>query len=493
MKRRIPWRVVALLLVAWGLLTIRIGAPWVGHHSSGGGKIHAIVRNYQLYGVAELHFMQVTNEGPVTPENRHVNVHHPPLLAWITALWAVPAGLSEVTVRYVWVASMMIAAAAFYVFIRRLYGWERALYSLIFLIFSPMFAFFGRTINHGSLGLGFVMPFAAVLVNWLRRHTSERWWALAVLGCLAVWTFWGGVLYVAWLGLAALMLARISQRRKVIALGTFIGLGFLAMFAFYQLQHPETFQDMTRTFLWRSSDSAFTADSESFTISQFISREFQHLNLLATPSLLILGALGFGRLIRAGSRRSKGIILALIGAGLSYILVFRNGAYIHDHYSLFLAVSLPILASLAFWKIEGAKMGQRLIIRALQIGAVFTFFISTAVIIFLFHLIAYNPLYILDEHGYDEKIIPAMTLSEKIAERSRPEDEVWLNLANRYRPVGFYAFRNIQWNVTPEEAVARAEARENVVYVYCDATDFLPEVLSAYDSVWDVCHFVRLG
>jgi hypothetical protein len=69
------------LTVAWGLLTIRLGAAWFGHHDWSGVWVHTVVRNWQLHGAWNLRLMQVANYGPATPETYDLYNHRPSLTA----------------------------------------------------------------------------------------------------------------------------------------------------------------------------------------------------------------------------------------------------------------------------------------------------------------------------------------------------------------------------------------------------------------------------
>jgi 4-amino-4-deoxy-L-arabinose transferase-like glycosyltransferase len=119
-------RLIALLIEAWGLLTIRLGAAWFGHHDWNGVWVSSAVRNYRLYGAWNLHLMQVLNPGPATPETYNIYNHRPPLAMWAMALAAVALGLSEASLRFVTASAMLICTAALYTLSRRLHGPARA-------------------------------------------------------------------------------------------------------------------------------------------------------------------------------------------------------------------------------------------------------------------------------------------------------------------------------------------------------------------------------
>jgi len=79
--------IIIVLLIMWGLLTIRIGAPWFGHHDTNGVVFMTTARNYELYGASELHLLPLLNyEIPAQPEDYNFYLHHPPMISWVLAL-----------------------------------------------------------------------------------------------------------------------------------------------------------------------------------------------------------------------------------------------------------------------------------------------------------------------------------------------------------------------------------------------------------------------
>lgn len=89
-------RLILLLLLVWGLLVIRLDAPWYGLQEAPRTWVPAGVRNYQTYGLEATGLMVIRNTDPADPADFQYYSHHPPLIIWLPALIAIPVGFNEV-------------------------------------------------------------------------------------------------------------------------------------------------------------------------------------------------------------------------------------------------------------------------------------------------------------------------------------------------------------------------------------------------------------
>ncbi len=210
--------------------------------------------------------MQVLNPAPTTPDQFHYYQHHPILTAWVSALFSSVAGLNEVSMRMVSILASMISITAFYVICRRLYGARVGWWGAAFYAASPMIAYFGRMSNHELLTLMFLMLFTCILINWLRKPSRVRWWALLIFGILAVWTAWAALFFIALFVLLTLWIGSRAQRQAMIVLGGLTVLSVIGLVAFYQAQWSGTIADLIEVFIWRSSPTTLRRGSQSFTM-----------------------------------------------------------------------------------------------------------------------------------------------------------------------------------------------------------------------------------
>lgn len=170
LRRKFPFLLIFILLVAWGFLTLNIANQWVGHQDANGAWISLAVRNYHWHGFFALNGMIDQNPEIVGVSSPYL--HHPPLAVWLFALPTIFAGYDEAVIRFGAASCTLIGGAALFVLARRLAGQRFALWSTAFYLLTPMTAYFGRMPDHEAPALMFVILFAALLVNWLRRQRA---------------------------------------------------------------------------------------------------------------------------------------------------------------------------------------------------------------------------------------------------------------------------------------------------------------------------------
>ncbi|MCC6803155.1 MAG: glycosyltransferase family 39 protein, partial [Anaerolineae bacterium] len=341
MTRKFPFPLILVLLAAWVFLTLNIGNPWVGHQDANGAWISVAVRNYHWHGFFALNGIIDQNPdivGVVSPY-----LHHPPLAVWLFTLPTAFAGYGEAVIRFGAASCTLLSGAALYVLARRLAGRQFALWSAAFYLLTPMMMYFGRMPDHEAPALLFIILFAAVLVNWLRRPTRREWWALVVLTVLGAWTAWGALIVIGILGLMALVYTK--RRAAVVMLGIVALAAVAALLGYYTYFYPNTGMDLIDAFVWRTSSTALDAEGETFAVGAYILRLLLRLITLYTPTVCVLGVIGAWYARRRGLL--TGMVSALVAAGIAYVLVFRNAAYIHDYYLLYLAPGLALVAGAA--------------------------------------------------------------------------------------------------------------------------------------------------
>jgi 4-amino-4-deoxy-L-arabinose transferase-like glycosyltransferase len=460
-------RIVILLLLMWALLMINLGRPWLGHHDANGVWISSAVRNYHLYGPREVGFLVTTNRAPVdNPDELDYYIHHPPLIVWSVALAGIPFGQSEAAARWLAASATLISLAAFYVAARRLAGNRYALLCVALYGLTPMIAYFGRMPNHEPLALAFIMLFLAIFINWLRRPTTGRWLALAILAVLAMWTAWASAFLLAALGLIGLIYGRPAQRLAVVGLGVMTLLGGLSVIGFYEWQRPGAIDRLADAFIWRTSNVQLRPGDESFTALEFIVVQLAHLVPLAGPLLLTAGGLG---LLMSGWRPvARAVTGALMLGGLAYIVVFSNASYIHDYYKIYLLPGLALAAAMTIMRGFSARRGRRFM-RPIIVGLAISSLLIGVVFFWGLHRSAQRD-YLIE-------------LSEALNQQTTETIAIAGNLpAERGLLIDFYAWRAIRWQVAPEEVTRLAsETAGGITYIYCatDAEDH-PDGLADY-------------
>jgi 4-amino-4-deoxy-L-arabinose transferase-like glycosyltransferase len=472
------FRIVILLLFAWFLLTLNVDAGWFGHHDSSGAMLHIMARNYRYYSAAKIGFMPVTNYAPTTPDNYQYHTHHPFLTAWTMGAAAGLFGMEEITFRFAAACATMIAVVAFFVLCRRLYGTRWAWWSAVFLVLTPMVAYFGRMPHYAPFALMYLMLFSGELAQWLRRPTRRRWLALAIFALCAVWTSWATVFFLVGFGLLVMWAGTNYHRVRMVILGIVTLAGVVLYVLYYQTQRPDTIEDLANTFLWRSSATsvetlvehevlAEVSPDVTFTTVEWITQQFVDLFIFVTPGVLLLSVAGVAPAWRRGTRLGRGFLVALSGSELVYLLVFRNASFVHDFYKIYLIPAAAITAAaalLAGWSNPQVKRWAR----PTLVGLLATSVIFGGAMLYKLHTV-----------NSSEQL---SELAQAIATHTTQDELVIANFDDWKFTLGYYTARHIDFDVAADQALERAGREPVALYVFCTEADTgYPNALAPYN------------
>lgn len=477
MKFRQHWFGVALLLAAWALLTINLGARWYGHQDANGQWISAVMRNYALYGAAEMNFMPVINAGPIESEADFMYNLHPPLMLWLIALLTVPAGLSEAVVRFVPICFTLLGIALFYALSRRLYSAQQARWSAALFTFTPMLLYFGRMPNYEAFTVPLLLAYVVALYDWLRQPTRTAWSALMILSWLTAWVDYAVLFLTAAFALLAWFSVPPKRRLAVVIIAAMPFIATLAHVAFYAYQWNGVIAALLDRFVWRTSSVAMQAETGAFSAFDYSFKTFVRLVILYTPAGVFLGVVGAGMAARRRWDWGAKIMFTWLGGAFAYLLFFRNASFIHDYYFVYLAPPLALAASVALLASRGRRRWQ---------GYLRAAALSAGVVSLIFGASFFSQM-----HQSADK--PERTaLIESVRAHTRQDDVILSNLTLDYPVIDYYAFRNLTYFVEPEQALERAETAR-VIYLYCGGE--LPAALAAHTPYAEAagCAYFRLG
>jgi hypothetical protein len=481
-KHKLSIALIALLLVIWGILTIRVDARWYGIQEAPRIWVPAAIRNYHEYGLKTTGLMVIRDVQPTTPENFEYYSHHPPTIIWLPALFTEALGFNELAVRIGFIYATLLSAALFYVLVRRLYDARLAIWATAFYGLTPVTAYYGRVPAHDLLGLVVIFAFAAILVNWLHRPTRARLIALIILAWMAVWTAWTAIFFVGTLGLAGMWLGNKSQRRAIVGFGVVTIIAFIALMGFYQLQWSGSIDSILDAFVWRASNASDDPGTASFTIFQFIAVTLAHTMVLVSIGVFIKSVGGIFALRKRRWDIANIFTLALFMGGLIYQLVFRNASYVHDYYKLMFIPSIAIAAA-AFWVYAHQRPRKR-ILRPIVDGLLIVSVLMSVAVLFIMH------------HSGHRPWITAVT--DWINANANDEDRIMTHLVGKdnMMPLRFYTYRVIDEGVDFADAQQiAADASVRVIYIYCptiDSTDTL-QITGDYQTIpADECQLILL-
>lgn len=387
-RRHAPFALVFALAVA--LLSINVTTPWHSLHEDNGLLFMSAAINHIRFGLgytkgqdyfdlAAIHFVygaggiepqgvsaaneiQYFRSGPAQPV---LYGHHPPLLGLTIAVSLLTFGYSFWAVRLAPILFTLAALLLFYrlmalLFAARPDATRLATFASALFISFPIAAYYGRDVAHEAPTLCWALGLALCYTQW--RRSGRAGWLWGMAGCAALGMGYGWpMLFFAWLtpALDALGERRLDGR---LALAT-AGVGTLVCgLVVTQIAWADGWSLGTLQQAFTLRSTSFGAALPQFAHTPWIPWaivllyyniiDFSPLALLALlPALLFLWA----QIRREGlSLRVRALLLFGLG-GLAHILVFREGAYLHDYWQFYL---IPFYAMLLAW--SGDALAHRL-------------------------------------------------------------------------------------------------------------------------------------
>lgn len=451
-QTKIQFQVVLILLLGWGLVTFLIGDDFYNLRDTPFVWIPSAARNYERYGIEQIggavvrdaHFQDDISQ-------LHIYSHHPPLLAWLPALFSRVAGESELALRFIPSAITMLSFSLFYVLVRRLYNKSIAIVALFLFVANPMVLYFLSGFGHDTYGIAAAIAYTTIFINWLRKPVLIRFTALIIMTILCVWTAWPAVFFVATIGVAGMFLGNNQHRIGVVILGIVSIASFLIMMLLYELWSPTSITSILDAFIWRTSTASNVVDSESFSLLQWLYTTIIHIGYYGTFGILLLSVWGLHLLTKRSNKVTLIYVVSLFLSGLLYIIVFRNASYVHVYYKAFL---MPALCISAAFVVTYLRKSVNLRKRALIDGLLFSIIIQG---IFVMYISLVNPheatlkqvVEFINDNHEDAEVIYILF----------PEAFYRSNLVIEY-----YTDVKVNWNLFLEEL---SETEEDFLYILC--------------------------
>lgn len=296
-----------------------ISKPFIGHHDWNGVFYSNIARNYLRFGLIGTKLGQVTNFGFDQAQNFYT--HYPPLLTWIMAAWFQLVGVGDWQARLL---PLLFNLGSLGLLVR-LAGPVALVVAL-----TPMWRYFSLMPSQEAL-----IGFFSLLSVWSLVRGKKRLFYLSVI--LNGLSGWAGYFLYPWLWLLKKQRNWLVKTGEILAVIFFLHLGHV-----YWLTGSIAGGGLFEALKLRLN----LFGTEGFTWMNYLVLEKQRLAAFFTLTLLI--AAGVSTLLK----RDR-LVLALLGWGLSYPLIFSNVVFVHDYFNIFfipwLAVSAGYLFNKAKW------------------------------------------------------------------------------------------------------------------------------------------------
>lgn len=445
--------IIPVLLVLWFMMTYQIAEPYYIGRDAPQIWVPAAVRNFDVYGTEEIGLMIVKNASEEDDISKLTFYsHHPPLIVWLPALITKFVGHNELAIRFIFPAAMMIATAAFYVLVRRLYDDKIAFWSIILFAISPLNSISQAGLAHDPLGFAAALLYAAIFVNWLRQPNRTRFIGLILTTILSVWTAWPALFFVGIIGILGILFGDWKHRIGIVILGIISVISIVIMLLLYESWWSGSIFDLINVFFWRASAASTSQNSASFTVIDWLAALIHHMVFYATVAVVVLSFIGIQYLRNKGSRFANSFTFALLIAGVFYLLVFRNAGYVHVYYKAFL---LPACAISGAFAIVYARQAKTRFVKPLIDGLLISFVFQT---IFIFNL-AYS----VPHRENLENIVRYITERQDL-----PEEIYILYPAALYgsdNALEYYTNHGIEWNSLLQDL---PDEHEEILFIYCN-------------------------
>lgn len=345
------WLAGLLLVLVWlgAMLSVNISRPWTGHHDWNGVLWAQSAHNNLRAGLRTTLAVPTSYYSgplPIPPQGYYVS--HPPVLPLtVTGMFAL-FGEREWAARLVPIACSLLSVVVLWLLVRSCVGVRAATLSALVFALLPMGLYFGRMVNHEPCALMLMLVALLCLRNW--QLSGKARWAVAGLLSVAVgmWLAWSMYIFAG--VLAGLLL--IGGERKGRRLGaTLLGLAVVSaiLFLLYIGQvRPRALLALWGAFTERTS----LQGQRAFTWGQWLAKQYEHLSFLVPLVAWGLGAVGAGWTVWKGKgpgglRWLGGAALSLFVTAVVFLIVFRDGSYIHDYWGFYFVAPVAMMAGVA--------------------------------------------------------------------------------------------------------------------------------------------------
>ncbi|HVJ82005.1 MAG TPA: hypothetical protein VNC50_13130 [Planctomycetia bacterium] len=331
-RGRFPWlAVAAILALDAAALSHRAGRTWIGDHDWNGAAWSTAARNILRRPLSETHAGVALAHGSRPLEREDFYVHHPPLVVWLMSGAYAALGESEAVGRSVPVVFSLASAALVAGIAFRIGGRTAAwLAPAIFTSFAANL-YYGRMPNHEPVAQTWMLAATLAFLHWRDGPTPGKALAAApwlVAGC---WSGWPGYLFAAASGLVSL---RDRGRSWLFVVGLASTATLIAFFAHIRLVRADAIGDLL---------AAFGLRSGTVTLAGWYGSIDGAIDRLIAPGGL---AAALAASVFAFSRFGDRALVPLLAAGIGNVVLFRQGAFVHEYYCYYLAAPLSLAAAL---------------------------------------------------------------------------------------------------------------------------------------------------
>lgn len=431
-----------IIIFASIVFSINLTKPFSGHHDWNGAWYANIARNFLRYGFLETKFGSVLNYDQAKPSEFAYTTHYPPALPIILAISFSVFGISEWSARLVpYMASL---ATIYMIYLLGIYFFDKktAILASVLTSVLPIVIYFAKVPVHETIILPFVLLSIFLYFKFFREQNLKNFLQLATSLVVSHQVHWSAYFVTPLFFLSYLVF------KKRLAIAALFPILSLLMFALHLLQVKWLTGSMLGgglldILLDRLNITDTPADYSTINFA------VQRLHLLVAyftwPILVLVTPTAIWTVsqIRKGVFDQKVQLLLILGVfGITYNVIFKNAAFIHDYTIIYM---LPVL-------VLSAASGFMIIVQFLKIAKSQILLLAFLLIILILAVGRNFTKALLATNSF----APAVSLGKIVNERTQSGDKI-LVLSEDFKKyyevhAAFYADRKIGYQMLqPEE------------------------------------------
>lgn len=469
---------IIILIFASILLSRGLDKPFIGHHDWNGAFWGSSTRNYLSY------FGQIdkTSEDYVSKvELRELYFqNYTPLLPLILSPAASVIGVSELSLRFTPMVFSLVMVFFIFKIGKLLFDQKTAILAAAFTILTPMFLYFGKLPDHEPIVVSLIVTTFYVFLKVVKGQ-RKLYPLFILLLTLSLLESWPAFFIIPPLIIFSKIVAKIETRKVLVIAGVALAVVISHLTLLFLLKgqnSPVTFlnQELTRTGI---ADNMTVA---KFGLIEFLTTETHYSVIYFTRMLLILSLLWtgifFSKMIRKKIQSQDWLLSILLIYPLSFLLVFRQLAFIHD-YKLYHFLPFIVLSSAHIFKKILQKIKDLMPENKLFVSSYFI--LSSTLLVVTVSIVFTERLDFLNSLLKSNASIDGYELGILLKRLSKIDQRV-LVLSEQFGAhfgvfTNYYANRIIDYNDFSLDDLKKSNSLNAYQYiVYIDGRDTLPKV-----------------
>jgi len=478
LKLKEQYFLIAILIFASILLSRGLDKPFIGHHDWNGVFWGSLTRGYLNYFGA----IDKTSEDYVSKvEFKGLYFqNYTPLLPLILSPAASMIGVSELSLRFTPMVFSLVMVFFIFRIGQLLFDQKTAILAAVFTILTPMFLYFGKLPDHEPIIVSLIVTTFYVFLKVVKGQ-RKLYPLFILLLTLSLLESWPAFFIIPPLIIFSKIVAKIETRKVLVIAGVALAVAISHLTLLFLLKGPGSLINFLNQGLFRVG-AADNMTLAKFSLIEFLTTEARYSVIYFTRILLVLSMLWtgvfFSKVVLKKIQPQDWLLSILLIYPLSFLLVFRQLAFIHDyklyHFLPFIVLSSAHVFEKILQKIKDLMPGGKLSVSSYFILSS-TFLIVTVSIVFTERLDFLNSLLKSNasRDGYELGIL---------LKRFSKVDQRVLVLSGQFGAhfgvfTNYYANRIIDYNDFSLNELKKSNNLNTYQYiVYIDGRDTLPEV-----------------